>query len=248
MPISGPRLEVPFDLAGILDRGVASKPNEPALVSEESRWTWQDLADSSESLARHLLGLGLEPGDRVASLMPNRAALVIHYLACMKAGLVATPLNYRYMPVEIDHALRLSGASALVAHAERARDLAAAEMVRSLPRGLIAYGDDVDGAQRYEALIERRAPAEKLPSTDPATPAFVFFTSGTTGKPKGVTHSLETMGWLVASMAESMELTPDDVLLPGSSLAHIAAFTTRSPVCVSARASISRAPSTVTTC
>jgi long-chain acyl-CoA synthetase len=40
--------------------------------------------------------MGLEPGDRLASLMANRIDLVIHYLACFRAGLVATPLNYRY--------------------------------------------------------------------------------------------------------------------------------------------------------
>ena len=54
------------------------------------------LEDSSGRLAASYLRLGLEPGDRIASLMPNRRQLVIHYLACFKAGLVATPLNYRY--------------------------------------------------------------------------------------------------------------------------------------------------------
>ena len=57
--------------------------------------------------------------------MPNRIDLVVHYLACFKAGLVATPLNYRYTFREIDHALEVSGAGALLAHVERAEDLAA---------------------------------------------------------------------------------------------------------------------------
>ena len=51
------------------------------------------------------MALGLAPGDRVASLMPNRGALLVHYLACFKAGLVAAPLNYRYQAPEVDHAL-----------------------------------------------------------------------------------------------------------------------------------------------
>ena len=58
------------------------------------------------ALAGGYRGLGLEPGDRVASLMPNRVDLVVHYLACFRAGLIATPLNYRYTAREIDHALR----------------------------------------------------------------------------------------------------------------------------------------------
>ena len=75
------------------------------------------------TLAANLLGLGLRAGDRVASLMPNRTALLVHYLACVKAGVVAVPLNYRYMPPEIDHALEVSAASLLLAHAEREEDL-----------------------------------------------------------------------------------------------------------------------------
>jgi acyl-CoA synthetase (AMP-forming)/AMP-acid ligase II len=75
--------------------------------------TWHELETASVRFARHLLDLGLRPGDRIASLMPNRPALLVHYLACMKAGLVATPLNYRCQPPEMDHALAVSGASAI---------------------------------------------------------------------------------------------------------------------------------------
>lgn len=59
----------------------------------------------------------------------GRIALLIHYLACFKAGLVVTPLNYRYIHREIDHALAVSGASALLAHVERVEDLEASELV-----------------------------------------------------------------------------------------------------------------------
>jgi acyl-CoA synthetase (AMP-forming)/AMP-acid ligase II len=72
--------------------------------------SWRQLEADSAAPAGGYRGLGLEPGDRVASLMPNRVALVVHYLACLKAGLIATPLNYRYTFREIDHALEVSGA------------------------------------------------------------------------------------------------------------------------------------------
>ena len=68
-------------------------------------------------LAANDLALGLKPGDRFASLMPNRIALIAHYFACFKAGLGLTPLNYRYTPPEIDNALAVSGASSILAHA-----------------------------------------------------------------------------------------------------------------------------------
>jgi long-chain acyl-CoA synthetase len=119
MPLSGPPLEEPIDLRNLLARGLASKPDEVGLVSAEGGNTWRELGRASDRLAANMLELGVRRGDRVASLMPNRNALIIHYLACFKAGFVATPLNYRYMPPEIDHALEVSGATVLLAHAER---------------------------------------------------------------------------------------------------------------------------------
>src|SRR5690349_15546782 len=92
MPLSGPPLEKPIPIFDLLRRGRESSPDETALVSAGSRWTWRALDEASDRLAANLLGLGLRAGDRVASLMPNRDALLIHYLACLKAGLVATPL------------------------------------------------------------------------------------------------------------------------------------------------------------
>ena len=222
MPLSGPPLGAPVDLSKILTRGLETKPNELALVSTESRWTWRQLEETSGRLARSLLGLGLKQGDRVASLMPNRAALVIHYLACIKAGLVATPLNYRYMAPEMDHALGLSGASILLAHAERTDDIAASALAGKLPLGLISYGGSLDESPRFEYLIESDAPAVDLPALDRTATALILFTSGSTGKPKGVTHSRATLGWMMASCAAAVEITADDVLLPGSSFSHIA--------------------------
>jgi acyl-coenzyme A synthetase/AMP-(fatty) acid ligase len=170
-----------------------------------------------------LLGLGLNPGDRVASLMPNRPALIVHYLACFKAGLVATPLNYRYMAPEIDHALAVSEARALLAHVEREEDLATSQLAGKLPLGTISYDGKRGADPAFEELVEGEAPSSLLPPTSRA-PAVIFFTSGSTGRPKGVTHTHETLGWMFATAAAGLEFSPDDLLLAGSSLSHVGAF------------------------
>ena len=105
MPLYGKRLDGPVQIPDLLRKGLEAKPDEPALVSMETSWTWRKLNEAAERLAGNLLGLGLSAGDRVASLMPNRVHLLVHYLACLRAGLVVTPLNYRYTAPEIDHAL-----------------------------------------------------------------------------------------------------------------------------------------------
>lgn len=222
--LEGPQLSGPLALANLLRAEVESKPDNEALVSGRERWTWRDLDGASTNLARNLLSLGLKPGDRVASLMPNRAALIIHYLACMKAGLVSVPLNYRYTVPDIEHALELSCASLLVAHTERLGELDASRIVHHLPHGIVIHEGEASRRPRLANLMIRRSAAKPLPVVNPADPAFIFFTSGTTGPAKGVTHSQESLGWMFASMAAAFEFGPDDVVLPGSSLSHIGGF------------------------
>ncbi len=224
MPLSGRPLDAPVDLLKILSRGLETKPDELALVSAENRRTWRQLEETSDRLARNLLGLGLKPGDRVASLMPNRCDLIVHYIACMKSGLVATPLNYRYMAPEIDHALEVSGARILLAHTERQADLAASQRTGVLPLGVISYGAEGGSGPSFEALCRTNPDGVQLPEPDAAAPAFIFFTSGSTGKPKGVTHSLETLGWMFATSVEMLDLGADDVMLPGGSISHVGGF------------------------
>src|SRR5262249_13675676 len=155
--------------------GLDDNPDGLALISTDTRRTWRALDDLSDRLAVGLLDLGLNPGDRVASLMPNRPALIVHYLACFKAGLVATPLNYRFLAPQIDHARGASKARALLAHVEREEDLAASRFVQRLPIGTIGYGADRGAGPAFEQLIEGARPPSRWSSPSPQTPAVIFF-------------------------------------------------------------------------
>jgi long-chain acyl-CoA synthetase len=221
MPISGPPLDGPIVLHEILRKGLETKPDAVALVSARQRWTWRKLDDVSSRLAAGYLELGLGPGDRIASLMPNRTELLVHYLACMKCGLVAMPLNYRYMAPEIDYALGVGGAKALLVHDERRDDLALSKLAAKLPLGRISYDDDGGSAiPSFRSLTEGETPRGLAPPK-PGDPAIIFFTSGSTGEPKGVCHSFETLGWIISSAAKSFEMGPDDVMMPAGSLSHV---------------------------
>jgi acyl-CoA synthetase (AMP-forming)/AMP-acid ligase II len=231
-------------LNDLLAVGLA-RPEETAMVSAVRSLTWAELEAESNRLAGGYRGLGLAPGDRLASLMPNRIDLVVHYLACFKAGLIATPLNYRYTDREIDHALQVSGARALLAHVERAEDVGESELAGGLELGTIGYRDEeaqaagesgaAGGEWRHEFIdllnaVELSRPIGGESSTapeaevDPAEPAVIFFTSGSTGPAKGVTHTRESLRWMIASAAAAFGLGRDDVFLPGSSMSHVGSF------------------------
>lgn len=232
MLIQGAELSDPAPpLSELLRAGLERAPDDRAVVSLTRSLTWAELDRRSSALAEGYLGLGLRRGDRLASLLPNRVGLIVHYLACFKAGLVATPLNYRYTHREIDHALTVSGADAIVAHVERAGDLGMSERVPGLRVGVIPFGrDEATGHEAGASLtsLEEMSAVEPtgagFPEADPAEPAVIFFTSGSTGPAKGVTHSRETTRWMIASAAEAFGLGPEDVFLPGSSMSHVGSF------------------------
>lgn len=232
MSLQGPPAPQPISPPKLLETGLRSRPDDVAVTSLATSLTWRELEEASDTLARNYRALGLQRGDRVASLLPNRVELVIHYIACFKSGVVATPFNYRYAAPEIDHALSVGGAKMLVAHAERDDDIAESQLARGLELGHIRFEDPAPGERDFESLIsspiaEATAGGVDLDALEPGVPgapAAIFFTSGSTGPAKGVTHSLETLGCALAIAGAAFELTEGDVFLPASSMSHIGSF------------------------
>jgi long-chain acyl-CoA synthetase len=237
MLLDGAELTAPAgSLDSLLKVGLETAPDEFAIVSAQRALSWREFDRASAALAGGYRELGLAPGDRLASLMPNRIDLLVHYLACFRAGLVATPLNYRYTAREIDHAIDVSDARAILAHVERAEDIAASKLAGGLGLGTIAYHDpeplaagsgkapDGDWRHDFAALLGAEALPDAEERHDPSAPAVIFFTSGSTGPAKGVTHTRETLRWMIAGAATALELDSDDVFLPGSSMSHIGSF------------------------
>ena len=226
MTLIGSALDAPVDISAVVSQWARETPDRQAAVSHAGAMTWRELDESADRWAGAIRTLGLRRGDRIASLMPNCLELIVHYLGSLRAGVVAVPLNYRYISPQIDHALTVSGASAILAHAERAEDILASEIVPKLAVGPVWHGAG-EGNLRptLDGLLTTSAPRKtgnQALAWD--EPALIFFTSGSTGPAKGVTHSRETLGWMVASARAALEITAEDVFLPASSMSHIGAL------------------------
>jgi long-chain acyl-CoA synthetase len=146
-----------------------------------------DLLARVNQITHGLRALGLKPGDGIASVLPNGAAALEVYLAALQAGWYLTPVNWHFAPPEMAYILRDCEARALFVHERFAAAGAAAADEAQIPAGTrFSYGD-VDGFTPVAALGEGQPESAPDGRTAGAT---MHYTSGTTGRPKGVRRPL----------------------------------------------------------
>jgi long-chain acyl-CoA synthetase len=175
----------------------AVQPDKIALVCGDTALTYAQFVAQVERVAHAWLRQGLQPGDRIALHMRNSIELAACYYACFAAGFVAVPVNTRLTPEEIAYVLEHSGAKAYLAQADL-------RIPTSIPSWEFDAGT-VGGAD--------------LPVPNPDDPALLLYTSGTTARPKGVSHSQRTLAGN-ASYMEAWGLRPDDHTLLFTAMVH----------------------------
>ncbi|MBN9623448.1 MAG: long-chain-fatty-acid--CoA ligase [Actinobacteria bacterium] len=170
-----------------LIRSAAVWGDREAVRDGRRSWTYAEHHARVERLAGGLrTELGVEDGDRVALLLPNvPAALELHY-AVPGAGAVIVPLNTRLAAAEYRYILEHSGASVVFCH--RSLEGPCAEAVEGLPRRprVVRVGEGAGGDDEYEGLAATAARAELRRPRDERALLSINYTSGTTGRPKGV--------------------------------------------------------------
>lgn len=172
-----------------------------ALLFNGRRWTHAELAEEVDRVARGLVGIGVEPGDKVGIWMTNRPEWLFLMYAVARVGAVMVPLNTRYRTEDVAYAVDWADVTTLVVN-DRSGPVDYSAMVREArPRWpklarLVVLGEDrPEGALGWEDLLaaaERVDPgtvAARAEAVDPAAPAIIIFTSGTTSAPKGAMHN-----------------------------------------------------------
>ncbi len=187
--------------------------------------TFKEWNERSCRLANALLNLGLKKGDKVAIIAYNCVEWMEIYAACAKSGLIAVPIMFRMPPAEYEYILHNSEAKAFIIQNEFAEG---ANSIREklnpeLAKNYIYFGDDntPENFYSYEELIKNASPEEPDVKVLPEDTWVIMYTSGTTGKPKGVvrTHESFTAFYLI-NIAE-FGFNRDDIGLLVMPMCHI---------------------------
>lgn len=169
----------------------------PALTAEGRTLTYHELDAEVWQSALRLAGLGLRPGDRVASWMGKTVGACVLPLACARAEMIYVPINPLLKRAQVEHILADSGAKVLIANSARLRSLADSDRAEAK---VVAYEEWPDLKQQsgYDAAGHADDPKELL------------YTSGSTGKPKGVILSGRNLTFGAVSVATYLGLTSKD--------------------------------------
>ena len=184
-------------IGAIFDRTIERFGDREALVSRHQglRYSYAELAAAVEEVARGLLAMGLEPGERVGIWAPNCAEWTLVQFATAKLGIILVNINPAYRTSELEFALRQSGCRALVAaRAFKSSDyVAMVEEVRpkvpTLEQVVFIDGPDWDALLAGAARVSAAEVAERQAATQFDDPINLQYTSGTTGFPKAATLS-----------------------------------------------------------
>jgi cyclohexanecarboxylate-CoA ligase len=236
-------------LVDALDAAAARHPARPALTDPRGRLTYAELAEQVERCALAFLDLGVRRGDAVTVQLPNWNEFVIVTLALERIAAVINPVAPIFRQRELRVMLRLArSVAAVVPGSFRGWDYPAmyAELRKDAPalRHVIAVGGAGHGAIEWDGFLARGAALDQLrpalawlrPDADDVVE--LIFTSGTTGEPKGVLHTPNTLGAAVYGAIAALALSGDDVVHMASTFGHQTGFLygVRLPIALGARA------------
>ena len=176
-----------LNLGTILQASAADRPKHVAIRMDDRVLTYAQLDRAARGVATSLRARGIEPGDKVALLVPNVPEFTIAYFGILYAGAAVVPINVLAAAPEVAYFLADSEAKLLIAHPLFAAAAKAGSDEAGVPLVLAGGGP---GKHTIETMAEA-APIAALEATPADQTAVILYTSGTTGKPKGaeLTHS-----------------------------------------------------------
>ena len=209
-----------MNAAAFLAKQARQRPDQTAIRRGEESLTYREFYESALAFGGNLLDRGLQTGDRVAFVLANGPRVLEAIYGCFAAGLVVVPINARLHPREIAYIVQNSGARALLYGPE-------------YHDGFSARGDEFDGVElrictepvpgafEWGEVVPPGAALTEPVDVDPDDPSWLFYTSGTTGRPKGATWTHRTISIVAMNyLADVHNIQPGEVVLHAAPMSH----------------------------
>ncbi len=212
----------------LFDAIFAHHSSSPAVYFDQRTLSYGDLRVETMKMAQVIHSLGAVPGDRVALLLDDSPEFIAAFIATCSLGAIAVPINMALRAEEQCSILHNSGASLALMEAGKRHDLLthAPEKLRSLKNIVLVdrpgmEETESEGVTLLSVLLEKTedSPVPEFRDPGPDDPAFILYTSGSTGEPKGAVHTQEHIFYTNQTFCrEVLRLTPQDRLFSSSRL------------------------------
>jgi len=210
-----------MNMVRILEERCQNNSAKPAIIFKERMITFCQLRDSVMRLAAGLVKLGVKKGDKVALYLPNWPQYIYSYLALWSLGATVVPLDFMFTAEELESCIAHSDAATLIAKPKATISLPALGEKCPGLKNIIVCQDRIEPYLSLEELLEKdenRPPRVEINDSDYA---IIFYTSGTTGKPKGVLVNYLQLGAPAKAMTHFVDFRDNDVLLCALPLSHL---------------------------
>ena len=210
-----------MNIGSVLTEAAKSSPEKTAVIYGDLRRSYREFNARANQLAARLREQGIDKGDRVAILQRNCPELLETMFATFKMGAIAVPMNARLHPKEAAYILQDSGAKAIVFTDDFTASLETIRGELADVTTFICIGEAPSWAESYEKFIAGGDATDRDVPCGKDDIAWLFYTSGTTGKPKGAMESHGNLQFMTDHYpAEVYRLKADDVVMHPGPLTH----------------------------
>lgn len=210
-----------MNIGNLLSKTAKIFPDQMAIVHGDYEINYREANERVNQLANAFSALGLRKGDNLAILLHNCPEFIETLFACFKAGITTVPINFRLHPEECRFIIDNSESAAVVLGADFRDDLYILKDGMPKVKHFICVDESIPGMEDYENLVESQPVIFEAEEVENHHVAWIFYTSGTTGMPKGAMlthHNILTM--TMNFFADVCPLGPEDAVLHAAPLSH----------------------------